>query len=457
MENKFLVFINQYQLIKKGDRLLVAVSGGADSVVLLYLLHKLSCQLGLSLQIAHVNYGLRSSADEDQALVEALARQYELPFHLKKVETKLHSNIEETARIIRYDFFREILQSENLDKVALGHNQDDRVETFLLNLSRGSGLDGLTALRPCRNELIRPLLSVKKAEIKAFARSHGLEFREDSTNNSLKFKRNILRLKIIPEFQKINSAFVDNVLSEIELLSSLKEMIGMKIDWIFPRTCRIEKEELILDLTKLKTHPRVVQAEIIRKGLAYVAGSLKNVTRKNISQILEISEKPYGTRKICLPGGLISTQVYDKVIFSLVKETGGALPAATKLPCNTETVFLNFSFSYHDTTKRITQRNQKNLVFIDKEKAKDLLVRLKRPGDRIAIGPKASKKLQDLFVDLKIPRAKRGQWPVVASGKEIVWVPGIRLSENFRVTKTTRTIGILRIESRSKPKKEKNV
>lgn len=435
----------------------MAVSGGADSVALLYLLKKISLQFKLDLQIAHVNYGLRASADKDQALVKALASKYEIPLHVKKLETKLLSNIEESARNIRYDFFSYLVEKEGLNKVALGHNQNDKVETFLLNLIRGSGLTGLTSLRPQRNEFIRPLLFVQKTEIKAFAKSRGLQYREDPTNKSLEFKRNILRLKVIPEMQKINPLFVENVLSEIELLTSLKETIDAKVDRAFAKISTVKNDEVSLDLNELKSHPRFIQTEIIRKGLARTAGNLNDLTRKNIHQILEMSEKPYGTKKISLPGGLISTQVYDKVTFSLREEIGKASTPETKLPCNSEVIFLSFSISYQDSKERIPQRNQKNLVFIDKEKAKELLIRLKRPGDRINIGGTASKKLQDLFVDLKIPRAERDSWPVVVSGKEVVWVPGIRLNENFRATRTTQSIGVLAIDSRNKSKKEQNV
>ncbi len=458
MLNNFLIFNKKNALFKKDDRILVAVSGGVDSIVLLNLFLKKRKRFNLTLGVAHVNYGLRPEADEENLFVKNLAKVNSLPFFEEKVSQKITANLEETARIIRYEFFKKTCENNNFSKVAIAHHKNDRAETFFLNLSRGSGLTGLTSMKPKVNNLIRPLLFTTRDDILKYARENKLEYREDRSNVSLEFKRNIIRHLVLPELTKINPMIIDKINEEIEELSNLQEKLEPQIEKIYADLSRKNQKTVEIDSVRLRAESLYLQTEIIRRAIKEIKKNLRDITRKNVSDILKMTQKPHGTKKIILPGGLISRQIYDKIVIGCDKKAAESSLKQKKLPLNSEIQFGNVILKYQEAKTKKTKKNQPNLVFIDKEKAQDLLIRLKRPGDKIIIKG-GTKKLQDLFVDLKVPKEQRETIPIIVTkNQEVVWVPNIRVSHFFSATSQTRKTAILKIVpaiNRSEPERRR--
>jgi|GEM_PF-1026589 len=453
MFDRFLAFTKENRLIQKGDSILVGVSGGVDSVVLLDMLLKLQKKLDICLAVAHVNYSLRYESDKDEKFVKDLAQKHKLPFFIKKVKLA-GNNIEEKARDIRYDFFNDISKHENFNKVAVAHHKNDLVETFILNLSRGSGLCGLVSMKvenhidsrlrgndkECGNDkeggndnkLIRPLLFSSRKEVENYAEKNKLKFVEDKTNKDLKFKRNLVRHKVITELEKTQPDFVETVADEIKDLSKVYEIVMAKRDSCYKKIAKDTAGSVSFSVKLLESINPYLQTEILRKAIENVQGSLRDISRKNIQDVLKLMQSTNGTKTVTLRQGLIVRRTYDKL--EIIKEAKSLLekPKSIKLKMGEEAFFGNWRLFLSENNKKATYKD-KNLVFLDIQKMPMLHVRCRKPGDRIGIGNGQTKSLQDIFVDAKIPRDERDTYPVVVTtADEVVWLPSLRISAKFR-------------------------
>lgn len=466
MEKGFLVFSKKNSLIKKGDHILVAVSGGVDSVVLLDILTRLQKKLGIQTAVAHVNYGLRKESDRDHKFVKDLAEKYELPFFDKKVKLT-GSNIEERARDIRYGFFKEVCEKEKIDKVAVAHHKNDLVETFFLNLSRGSGLTGLVSMKP-KNRMdsrfhendiviIRPLLFTTKRETEQYAKKNKLQYVEDVTNKDLGIKRNLIRHKVIPEFEKMNIDFLQVVTQEIEDLREADRVISGITEKYYGKIVKEGKGSASMSIKEMVKISPYLQSEVLRSAIRYVKGDLRDISRKNIDNILNLTKVTHGTKKVMLPQGLLVQRVYDKIEIRKEEKSPVQKPKSIRLEIEKEVIFGRWRLFLGKSEEKNTRASE-NLVFLDIQKTPTLRVRCRKAGDRISIGQGKTKSLQDVFVDTKIPRDERDSYPVVVTRyDEIVWIPGIRLNPNYRLGKNNKhTVSLKAIyENEKTPIKEK--
>lgn len=244
---------------------LLAVSGGADSMVMATLFHS----LGLSFQMAHVNYHLRGTdSDRDEKIVKDFCNKNDVPLHLyhvSEMDKKPENSIELWARNIRYRFFREILEKEQLDCIATAHHLNDQLETFLINLSRGSGIRGLSGIPANNNQILRPMLHFSKKEIYDFAERHHIQFGEDYTNSENDFLRNKIRNDIVPKLLKTNNHFLENFEKSIRFLDEAKRFLEENSEKIFNEISVLENEKIILDKKLLQKQNKIVQFEILRK------------------------------------------------------------------------------------------------------------------------------------------------------------------------------------------------
>ncbi|RJO62313.1 tRNA lysidine(34) synthetase TilS [candidate division WS5 bacterium] len=436
MIDNFLAYSKKNKLIQKGDKVLVGVSGGIDSVVLLDILCNVRKKLNIQIAVAHINYGLRKESDRDAAFVGSLAKRYDVPIYTGKMKLQ-GSNLEERARDIRYSFFNKILGKKNFQKIAVAHHKNDMVETFFLNAARGSGLTGLVSMRPKTESLIRPLLFATRSDIEDYAGKNSLKFVEDVTNKDLSIKRNLVRHKVIPSLSGINPDLVETIANEVENLRKAQDLLSEITEKYYKKMANERKSSVSLAVKDLqKLHP-YLRSEVLRRSIFYVKRDLKNISRKNIESILKLIESTHGTKKVMLPGRLIASRTYDKLNIERRTKSPAKMPKKMRLTPGKELTFGKWRL-FLEKGEAFRDEEDKSLVFLNIQKELKLLVRCRKPGDRITIGQGKTKSLQDIFVDAKIPQKERDAYPVIVNeDDEIIWIPDVRVSAPYaKVTKT---------------------
>ena len=426
--------IRKENLFKKGDGFVIGVSGGVDSVTLLYCLNRLKKAWKFKIYVAHLNHGLRKEAGIDENFVNELAKKYKLPFFTKKVKLP-RANIEEAGREERYKFFREIQKETKATHIITAHNLNDNVETVLLNLVRGAGLAGLSGMKLKEREIVRPFLNFKRTEIEISARKNKLKWREDPTNRQLRFSRNRLRLKIIPELLKINKKADENILRSAKILGEAKKFFRFETKKFLKDNLKKEKGKQDLNLENFYPLDNFFKKEILKEVLRNIS---KNIGKIHLEDIVSLTKKS-GTKELHLPSGLIILKEYDKLIFAPFKTVP---PLEAKIPLLVDSKVEFQSFTISSEKKEKLEGPSKESVFIDSKKTGNLFVRTRKEGDKIYLSKYGTrKKLKELLIEKKIPRKVRNFYPIIVNDKnEIVWIPFIRQDERFRAGKQTKTI-----------------
>jgi len=438
-------------MISRGDRVVVAVSGGPDSVCLLHLLLQISQELNLQLFVAHLNHMLREEAIEEENFVRELAEKYSLPFYSERIEVakKLRKGetLEEGARRIRYDFLRRAGERFSAEKIALGHNADDLVETVLLNLIRGTGIRGLRGIPPVRKEgsitFIRPLIEIWREEITQYLKERDIPYMIDRSNLSLEFTRNKIRHRVIPLLEEINPKvkLAIHRLGEIagEINSFIEDEVRKGKEKIL-----VGKSEssLLLDIKRLFASHPALQKEIIRSVL--VEFTNYEMGREEIERILEVGRRGGA---ITLPGKIDVRRVGDVLQFKKGKESKIEYEIPLNIPGNTSIPEVGVRIEAEIIEgQHLVKDASCGEVTLDMEGIKGrLIARNWRNGDRfIPLGMRNEKKLQDIFVDKKIPREERGRIPIICDEEGIIWVVRVAISERVKVGERTRRVLYLR-------------
>ncbi len=452
LKEKFKKIIKENRLFKPGDKIVVGTSGGPDSVCLL---HLLSTFPSFKIITAHLNHNLRSrESRQDEEFVKNLARKLGLKFYSKKLNWKKikKGNLEEICRNGRYQFFGEVAKKEKTDLVAVAHTADDQIETVLLNLLRGAGLRGLSGMKyatkfkvqSSKFKVVRPLLTIWRKEIENYLAKNRIDFRVDRSNYDLRFTRNRIRHQLIPSLEVENPNFKVMFLEKITKNQKKYEAFQKEVEKFYKKIKLKEtKAQIELDLKKFLKLNKNLKNELLRKVFEKLLGNLKEFGSIHLSEVNEILKKSKTGSFKKLPGGLVVYKDYEKVVVSCqssvisyfkIKKRTLKVPGITKIPeikAKIETEFV----SEIDKSNRFT-------IFINYDKIKDSLkVRSRRNGDLFyPLGLGGKKKLQDFFVDLKIPRLMRDQIPIVSTNNEIIWIGKYRLDERFKVDKKTREI-----------------
>ena len=415
-------FARQHDLLKPGP-LVVAVSGGTDSTALALVLAEIRDEFGLVLHVAHFDHRTRPrAAAADAQFVSDLANQIDAPVRVGRAKAPARS--EDDARVARYEFLRRVAVEIGATAIATGHTRDDQAETVLLHLTRGAGLVGVAAMRPLRDGIARPLLVLSRAETEAVCKAARITPREDATNRSLRFARNRVRHRVLPELERINpqvrtalarfadiAADADDALSERAHASAAQP------------TRRRARSNDPSDATSIPLD--TLPADDATRDRALV-DAWRRVTGKELGArhrgaLLALTRSTKGTRKLDLPGG-VATREYAELRISTTapRVEPGAAPARTPLKRGAVT-------TWHEW--RIAVDMPRNgLPFaarIAGDTAPQLVVRSRRPGDRIG-----RRKLQDIFVDAKVPARLRDVWPIVSAGDDIIWIPGLTTGPN---------------------------
>jgi tRNA(Ile)-lysidine synthase len=455
LTERFERYCEENSLLRKGDTIIVAVSGGVDSVVLLDLFSKLKQKYNLRLRVAHFNHQLRGKeSDSDEIFVRTLARRLGFQFIVDQGETATHSrlrkiSIQEAARELRYSFLARLLKQGGTQKIATAHNANDNAETLLLNLCRGTGISGLTGIPVCRPDLhlIRPLLFAARSEIEAYAKLNRLKYRTDSSNKKLHYKRNFIRKKILPLLQQsLNPDIIETLNRTSDIFDRVEDFVLQEAKKHLQRvTLKRMGDFRSIDVTKLKKIHRYLQETVID----LVAQSFSEVPLESteVSRILGLLSSDTGKR-IEIPKGFRVYRDRGQLIF--LRE--GKKPELEEEVRPGKSYELGpFRFSSRTTARKQARwTHNPHIEYIDADRLNNrLLLRTWRKGDWfIPFGMEQPKKLSDFFIDAKIPRYKKEEIPVLESHGNIVWICGVRLDNRYRIRPSTKRVLKLEFEDK---------
>jgi tRNA(Ile)-lysidine synthase len=444
------------ELIATGDKVLVGVSGGADSIALLHILHKFSHSQNYSLIVVHINHMARGKdSDVDAGFVESMAEKLKLPFYLKKINVgierlKLKTSFQDAARIIRYQFFEETLQTVGGHRVALGHTADDQVETILINIVRGTGLKGLAGIPQVRNCIIRPFLEFYRKDLEIYLKENDLSFREDSSNFDKKYLRNRIRHELIPHLETYNPS-IKKCLQEMSGIIRVEDsLLSQTTKDIFKQKLGKNNEKhIIWEIKDFQSYAIALRKRLVRDIFCHITGDMQAITAYHVQQIITLFNSPKAGKVLNIPRGVTVTCSYDSVLFSKITDgifenellvTQIAIPGTTEL--------LKGSIGRVKTqiiagTLRLSSLETERQAFFDLEKTGlGIQARFFRAGDRFCpLGMTGSKKLKSFFIDQKVPQSIRSHIPILTNADDdIIWVYGQRISHHYRVTDKTEKV-----------------
>jgi tRNA(Ile)-lysidine synthase len=429
---EFKKFISDNNLIKPGDKILLAVSGGIDSMVMTHLFY----QQGYKTGIAHCNFSLRAGeSDKDEEMVRQYASDHNIPFYSTRFETKAYArknrlSVQMAARDLRYKWFEEIRTKNGYDSIAVAHNLNDNIETIIINLTRGTGLTGMTGMRPVINRIIRPLLFATRQEIISFCNQHEIVFREDKSNADTKYTRNKIRHLIIPVLKEINPSIEITLNETAERFSGINEIVSDYISGV-RETISEEKEQFItfnISLLKTYLHNKAVLFELFKPFSitnALLDDLMKVIQGKTGGQIITDTHRIIKNRKEII--------VSDEEIANETLYTIKNIPAFCIFPgiSSARYVMINKTFEIP---------SDPHIACIDSEKVSfPMIIRKWKAGDHFCpLGMKQKKKLSDYFIDNKYSRFEKENIFILESGGKIVWIIGDRIDDRFKITDSTK-------------------
>lgn len=453
IENDFLEFVQDKKLIEKGDGVVIGLSGGPDSVCLLYLLISIREKLGINIAAAHLNHMLRGeAANEDEEFSRKLCEKLNVKFFSKRVDinkySKEHSLSSEAAgRKVRYGFFDEVMQKLNYNKIATAHNANDQAETVLMRMMRGAGLEGLCGIPINReNKYIRPILFLNRSEIENYCEEKGIKPRIDATNLERIYSRNKVRLDILP-YMKEN--FNQDVIEAINRMSILlqedNKFIDKEVNKVFREKCELLNKAVIIN-KEVFTLDEAVIKRVIRKSIEYVSGNKYDVELKHIDDV-EMMQKHGTGKSINLPNNLIAINIYGDIKIKYEEENKNSnnvrIIPKNELMDNI-IVFndLKMQFKVVDNNENLNYNKNSFIKYFNFDKInKGITIRYRKNGDRIVpIGLNGSKKVKDIFIDMKIPKEDRDSIPILEFDDNISWIVGIKQSDLYKIKKDTKKI-----------------
>ena len=446
--------IKENKLLHENEKIVAGVSGGADSVCLLLVLKDILNPENIV--AVHINHGIRGKeAARDEEFVKRLCEKYNICLEIRHLSipeySKKHKISEEEAgRILRYQVFEEIRKEKYADKIAVAHNMNDTAETFLLNLSRGSGITGLTGIKISNSRIIRPLIKTGRDEIEKIVEYYGETYITDSTNNSLIYARNRIRNKVLPELSQVNEQAVRHINEAADKLGKIEGYLLRESEKVYKKY--VDVKENLLIKNAVSELDDVLIEEVLHRALTEAAGKARNIGSIHISYLNELFSKQVG-REINLPYEIRAYRDYEGVRLISAKSKKNTDNDSLTMP-EPELTILEIDGISEVLTKgdniqlTMDDGSIKNLLqnscirWFDYDKiSENVLLRYRKDGDYIIISDKGDrKKLKKYFTDSKIPSEKRDNIPVIACGNEILWVVGYRTGEGARITRATKKL-----------------
>ena len=493
---KVLSFMKKNHMTDRGDSVLAAVAGGADSVCLLLLLHEMAAELGIKVFAFHMNHGIRGAeADRDEQFVMELCERLNIPLtvaHEKVEEYAAERGLsgEEAGRILRYHHLGETAEKYQCAKIAVAHHEDDDAETVLLNLFRGSGLAGLSGIRPVRENIIRPLLCVSRKEIEEYLNEQELSWCEDSTNKENDYTRNKIRNELLPWVtENINSRAAEHILAVSEFAAQADAYFEMEAERILEESCSKRREEgkqpnsknageadgkepgtgqsskvaenEMKMCTKINTdifdpQPEILKTYIVRRMILNAAGKAKDITERHIRSVMDLSG-PGGGHTVDLPYGLKAVRGYETL--GIVQNKNPSQMSESDQKQERKPVFENKInletdmdeildlggthirlHAVHREKELEIPKNQYTKWFDYDKINVGLSIRYRKNGDYLTLSGGGKKKLRRYMIDEKIPENERDRIPVLADGDHVLWVVGYRISDYYKITDETEHI-----------------
>lgn len=452
-EQKVKVYVERFHMIEPKDTIVLGISGGADSVCLLKILARWKEAWGISLRAVHVHHQLRGEeADADEKFVRELCENEGIPcrvFHedVQGMAQREKIGLEEAGRIARYRCFATVCEDVGGGKIALAHHQDDLAETMLHHLVRGTGMAGLCSLKPVSGNRIRPLLCLEKEEILVYLEAAGQPWRTDSSNLEDDYTRNRIRHHVLEELKtEVNPRAVRHMAQLSEELEETRAVLAQVAAKKMRQYVR-KSEKGILLAEELKKEPDLIGRQIVHDLLKEISGKQKDFTRIHVEAVQELWNRKVGARRD-LPYEMQAIRTYDGIYLERKAEKCETRDSEKNagIQINVQSEGTE-SFQIGELTLTVSRTardfgeipEKKYTKWFDYDKIKNSpCVRTRRQGDYLTVNSEGGKKkLNRIFIDEKIPAEMRDRLPVVAAGSEILWIPGGRMNEKYKITSTT--------------------
>jgi tRNA(Ile)-lysidine synthase len=440
MKTELKEHINKNLPFLHGKKLLIAISGGIDSVVLTRLLQKLN----FSISLAHCNFMLRGKeSNKDEQFVIDLGEKMQVPTYTVKFETEKYAaekglSTQMAARELRYAWFDKICKENTIDYLITAHHKDDVIETFLINLSRGTGLDGLTGIPEINGNIVRPLLPFTQNEILVYAAKNKLQWREDSSNSSIKYVRNKIRHKVIPVLKELNPNLLETFYNTLNNLKASQQIVKDRIQNIKEKVTTINENEIHFDIVKLKklSNPKIYLYELLKEyGFTEWDDIANLLDTQSGKQVYSNTHRLLKHRTV-----LILSEINKELNTPSYKIKKNTSEIITPIKLTFETVAIPFDNKNH-LSKVLNELilDKANTITIDADKITfPLTLRKWQKGDFFyPIGLQGKKKVSKFFKDEKMSLLEKENTWLLCSNNDIIWVVGKRIDERFKVTKTT--------------------
>ncbi|MDO4262186.1 MAG: tRNA lysidine(34) synthetase TilS [Eubacteriales bacterium] len=453
MKNKVFAYMEKWDMLRDGDTVLCGFSGGADSTALLLLLQEYGEARDVCVHAVHVNHGIRGAeADRDETFCREFCQARRIPFTAVRVDVPGEARrngvgVEEAGRNARRRVLGAMAEELSASRIALAHHQSDQAETMLFRLMRGAGLRGLRGMAPVSGRCIRPLLCADRPEIEAWLSAQGAAWVEDSTNRETRYTRNWIRSRILLPMEEFRPGSASRMAGAAERLLELEDYMEQETRRARESCARPAKDGIAVRLDRFcGLHP-ALQKNLIQSCLSGLPGGLRDVEAVHVERICALPRGKRGSR-IRLPGGNEAVLGYGELLLrperEEKKEAGQAAP---ELPGECAFLGERFFFSVEEREKNEEIPVNRYTKWFDYDKIiQGIVLRTRRPGDYLSNARGAHKKLKDYLIDCKVPREERDRLILLADGSHVIWVVGMRISEEYKVTERTRRV--LKVQKR---------
>lgn len=460
MEKKVIQYIEEQKILEAGDHVLIGVSGGADSLALLYFLDKYTKAFNILIGVAHLHHGLRGeAADADEEFVRTFCKGRNIPFYsrqrnIKEISIAEKISIEEAGRNERYAFFQTIAGEHGYNRIAVGHHINDQAETMLMRLIRGTGVKGVSGIKSSRDNIyIRPFLCIEKKEIVDYCKKNKLAYRTDATNFQKDFTRNIIRLDIMPLIRELNPRAEVHFNEFTKIANEYEAFFEKYVDQVQEKILAKKNDMVMIDRELWLLEEPVVQKEILRRGIFEFKGSLKEIEYNHITAFYSLLKSEKTIWEIHFPQDIRLIRRYDRVMVTKKQTLINKTVSQKRILPNKTYIFSKEGIIME--TKIITQDDfRKKRCFFSKElenhsekyfdydKIKDnVYLRSRQPGDFFyPTGLSGKKSIKKYFIDKKIDRDSRDEIPLLATASEVLWIIGYAINQRYLADTNTKNI-----------------